>query len=128
MNRRIFSIERAPQAIGPYSQAIIYNDLLFVSGQGPVTPSARKVIDSTLQGQTRQILCNLRTIIEDAGFSMENVLKVTAYLADINDFPAFNKVYQEFFGTSRPARACIQAGKLPGQWKAEIDAIVGRGG
>lgn len=69
----------------------------------------------------------MKTIIEEAGFSMENVLKVTAFLEDINDFATFNEVYKEFFTSSKPARACIQAGKLPAGWKAEIDAVVGKG-
>ena len=124
--KRIFSTGKAPQPIGPYSQAIIYNDLLFVSGQGPIDPVANKVTADTIEGQTRQILTNIKNIIEEAGFSMGNVLKVTAFLEDINDFPKFNGVYGEFFNDSKPARACIQAGKLPGGWKAEVEAIVGR--
>jgi len=125
-SKQMFSTGKAPLPIGPYSQAIIYNDLLFVSGQGPINPVTNKVDDNTIGGQTRQILTNLKNIIEEAGFSMGNVLKVTAFLDDINDFSAFNKVYEEFFSSSKPARACIQAGKLPGGWKAEVEAIVGR--
>ena len=126
MNKQIFSTDKAPQPIGPYSQAIIYNDLLFVSGQGPIDPVTNKVVDNTVEGQTRRILTNIKTIIEEAGCSMENVLKVTVFLDDINDFATFNRVYGEFFNSSKPARACIQAGKLPAGWKAEVEAIVGR--
>jgi len=112
MNRQIFYTERAPHPIGPYSQAIIYNDLLFVSGQGPVDTATNRVVDNTIEGQTRQILNNIKTIITEAEFSMENVLKVSAFRENINAFVAFNGVYEEFFAGSKPARACIQGGKL----------------
>lgn len=124
--KQIFSTEKAPRPIGPYSQAIIYNDLLFVSGQGPIDPVTNKVVDNTIERQTRQILNNIKTIITEAGFSMENALKVTVFLKNINDFTAFNEVYEEFFTSSLPTRVCIQAGKLPAGWKAEVDAIVGK--
>lgn len=125
-NRQIFSTDKAPQPIGPYSQAVIYNDLLFISGQGPINPEMNKVVDNSVEEQTRQTLSNLETIAEEAGFAMKNVLKVTAFLADIDDFTAFNEVYKEFFANSKPARATIQAGKLPFGWKVEVDAIVGK--
>jgi len=126
MNRQIFLTDKAPQPIGPYSQAIIYNNLLFTSGQGPIDPVTNRVLQNTIEGQSRQALSNLRTVIEEAGFSMENVLKVTVFLGDINDFAIFNKVYTEFFTDSQPARSCVQAGKLPGGWKIEIEAITGK--
>ena len=100
--------------------------MLFISGQGPINPVTNKVIDNTIEEQTRQTLINLETITEEAGFSMKNTLKVTAFLADIDDFTAFNEVYKEFFTNSKPARASIQAGKLPSGWKIEVDAIVGK--
>ena len=126
MNKQIFSTGKAPQPIGPYSQAIIYNDLLFVSGQGPIDPATNKVVDNTIEGQTRQVLNNIKAIITQAGFSMGNALKVTVFLENISLFTAFNEVYEEFFSDSKPARVCIQAGKLPAGWKAEVDAIVGK--
>ncbi len=85
-----------------------------------------KVLESTMEEQTRLTLRNLKSIIEGAGFSMENVLKVTAFLEDMGDFTIFNEVYKEFFYSSKPARACIQAGKLPLGWKVEVDAIIGK--
>ena len=126
MNRQIFSTDKAPQPIGPYSQAIIYNNLLFTSGQGPIDPVTNGVLQNTIEGRSRQALINLRTVIEEAGFSMKNVLKVTVFLGDINDFAIFNKVYTEFFTDSKPARSSVQAGKLPGGWKIEIEAITGK--
>jgi len=127
MNRQAFFTEKAPHPVGPYSQAIICKDLLFVSGQGPVDPVTNKVLDNTIEGQARQILNNIKTIITEAGFSMENTLKVNVFLENINDLTAFNAVYEEFFGGSKPARVCIQASKLPAGWKAEVDAVVGKG-
>ena len=126
VSKQIFLTDMAPQPIGPYSQATMYGDLLFVSGQGPIDPVTNKNFQGTIEEQSRLILRNLQTIIEEAGFSMENVLYTTVFLEDMNDFARFNKVYEEFFSSSRPARACIQAGKLPFGWKAEIEAIVGK--
>jgi len=101
---------------------------MFTSGQGPIDPLTNQVLQGTTEEQTRLTLSNLKTIIEAAGFSMENVLKVTAFLEDMSDFPTFNEVYKEFFASSKPARACIQAGKLPPGWKVEVEAIIGKGG
>jgi len=97
-----------------------------VSGQGPIDPVTNKVLESTVEEQTRLTLRNLKTIIEAAGYSMENVLKVTVFLEDMSDFTIFNKIYEEFLASSKPARACIQAGKLPAKWKVQVEAIVGK--
>jgi 2-iminobutanoate/2-iminopropanoate deaminase len=124
--RQVFSTKNAPLPLGPYSQAIIYGDLLFVSGQGPIDPATNKVVDNNITLQTRQILTNIKAIVEESGFFMSNVLKVTVFLDDIGSFTKFNEVYKEFFDNCKPARSCIQAGGLPGGWKAEVEVIVGR--
>jgi len=126
MNKQVMFTSKAPQPIGPYSQAILYDNLLFVSGQSPIDPETGKTNSTDVEGQTRQVLTNIRNIVEEAGCSLHDVLKVTAFLDDMNNFTAFNKVYEEFFNTSKPARSCIQAGKLPMGWKVEVEAIVGK--
>jgi 2-iminobutanoate/2-iminopropanoate deaminase len=115
----------APQPLGPYSQAVIHNGILYVAGQGPVDPAAGKVVQGTIQEEARQALSNLKAIIEAAGFSLQGVLKTTCFLADMEDFAGFNQVYAEFFTESQPARTTVQAARLPSDIKVEIEAIVG---
>jgi 2-iminobutanoate/2-iminopropanoate deaminase len=112
--------------MGPYSQAIICDGLLYVSGQGPVDPATGQVRRASIEEEARAALDNLRAIIEDAGYSLAGVLKTTCFLADMEDFARFNRVYAEYFPDDPPARTTVQAGRLPNDIKVEIDAIVGR--
>lgn len=125
MERQVFHSDKAPKPKGPYSQAVIHNGLLYVSGQGPVEAATGSIVRGSIEEEARATLNNLRSIIEEAGYALEGVLKVTCYLANMDDFDRFNKVYGEYFPEAPPARTTIQAGKLPMDIKVEIDAIVG---
>ena len=119
----IISTERAPQALGPYSQAIRANGFIFCSGQIPINPAAGTVVDTTAEGQARQAITNLRHVLEAAGAGLDKVVKTTVFLADMNDFATVNAVYAELFGAAKPARSCVQAARLPKDVKIEIEAI-----
>lgn len=125
MNRQVFHTDKAPPAKGPYSQAVIHNEILYVSGQGPVEPATGSIVRGAIEEEARATLNNLKSIIEEAGYTLAGVLKVTCYLSNMDDFSRFNKVYSEYFTDTPPARTTIQAGRLPLDFKVEIDAIVG---
>lgn len=122
MARQVVSTDRAPAAIGPYSQGIITGNLVFTAGQGGVIPGTKTIVEG-VEAQTRQVLENIKAILEAAGTSMERVVKVNVYLADINDFAAMNAVYAEYFPSAPPARTTIQAAALPLGLLVEIEAI-----
>ena len=126
MKKEIITTDRAPAPVGPYSPVVAFGELIFVSGQGPLDPKANALVGGTIQEETRQTLDNIKNILDDVGSSLENVLKVTAYLGDMNDFGEFNEVYAEYFSSNPPARTCIQAGRLPFDIKVEIDVIACR--
>lgn len=105
-----------------YSQAIKYNNLLFLSGQIPVDPETKKVIDGTFEEQIRQTFSNIQAILEAGNSSLDKVLKVTVFLTDMDDFKIMNEIYAEYFKENKPARTCVQA-KLPFNMKIEIDVI-----
>lgn len=115
--------DRAPQAIGPYSQAIKANGFIFASGQIPLDPATMQLIDGGIGAQTERVLNNVRAVLEAAGTTLERVVKTTVFLADMNDFAAMNEVYSAFFGTTRPARSTVQAARLPRDVKVEIEVI-----
>jgi 2-iminobutanoate/2-iminopropanoate deaminase len=123
--RQAFNTDEAPRAKLPYSQAIIHNDILYVSGQGPFDPTSGAFIRGSIEEETRATLRILKIIIEEAGFDLDGVLKTTCYLANMDDFAGFNKAYAECFAQAPPARTTIQAGRLFKDMKVEIDAIVG---
>lgn len=113
---------KAPKAIGPYSQAKVVGDFVFTSGQIPIDPKTNEVNLGTIESQTRQVLENLKAVLEAAGSSLDNAVKVTVYLADMNDFAEMNKVYEQYF-KNKPARSTVQVDKLPKEARIEIDVI-----
>lgn len=120
--KKIISSPKAPAAIGPYSQAVEANGLLFVSGQLPVNPTSGEMAEG-IDAQTRQSLVNLAAILEEAGLSVSDVVKTTVLLSDIADFVAMNAVYAEYFPSGAPARACYQVSALPKGAMVEIEAV-----
>lgn len=123
MERRIIHTDKAPKAIGPYSQAIRSGEFIFCAGQIPLDPATMKLVEGDITVQTRRVLTNLSNVLEAAGSSLSRVVKTTVFLADFNDFAAMNAVYAEFFGEQPPARSTIQAGRLPAGALVEIEAI-----
>ncbi|HNP87441.1 MAG: RidA family protein [Chloroflexi bacterium SZAS-1] len=126
MPRTVVATANAPQAIGPYSQAITLDNLVFCSGQIPLTP-AGTLAEGDITAQTRQVLTNLQAVLQAAGSSLGNVLKTTVFLADMNEFAAMNAVYAEFFAGEPPARSTVQVSRLPRDVRVEIEAIAVRG-
>ena len=114
----------APAAIGPYSQAIRAGDLLFVSGQVPIDPATGELIRGDVAAQTHRVLQSLDAIVRAAGATLDDVVKTTVYLADMNDFVAMNRVYATWFADPAPARAAVQVARLPKDAQIEIDAII----
>lgn len=119
----IIRTDRAPEAIGPYSQAVRANGMVFASGQIPLDPATMQIVDGDIRVQTERVLLNLKAVLEAAGTSLEKVVKTTVYLVDMNEFAAMNEVYASFFGESRPARATVQVARLPRDVRVEIDVI-----
>ncbi|NIN11587.1 MAG: hypothetical protein GTN62_08795 [Gemmatimonadales bacterium] len=115
--------DKAPQAIGPYSQAIIVGDHVFTAGQIPLDPATMEMTGGNVAEQTDRVLRNLAAVLEAAGSDLSRVIKTTVYLADMADFAAMNEVYAKHFGSHKPARAAIQAAALPKNASVEIDAI-----
>ena len=123
--KKIISTNRAPAAIGPYSQAVKFGEFLFVSGQIALDPQSGDFIDGDIEAQTAQVLENLKAIIEAAGMKMANVLKCSCFLSDMNDFVKFNSVYERYFGDSAPARETVEVSRLPKDMRVEVSAICG---
>ena len=119
----IVATDRAPRAIGPYSQAVRAGNLIFASGQIPIDPATGEFVSGGITEQTEQVLRNISAVFEAAGITLAQVVKTTVFLADIDDFTAMNEVYARFFGENRPARATVQAARLPRDAKIEIEAI-----
>jgi 2-iminobutanoate/2-iminopropanoate deaminase len=125
MNERI-ATPNAPQAIGPYSQAIRHGELLFVSGQIALDPQTGNLIEGDIEAQTEQVLKNIAAIIDAAGMSLKDVVKCTCFLKDMNDFVNFNAVYEKYFGQSLPARETVEVARLPKDVMVEVSAICAR--
>jgi 2-iminobutanoate/2-iminopropanoate deaminase len=121
--KRIISTDRAPKAIGPYSQAVISGGLAFLCGQGPIDPATGRVVEGDVTAQTERVLQNLSAVLEASGSSTARVLKVTVFLADLNDFQKMNQVYSRYFPVDPPARTTVEAARLPLDILVEIDAI-----
>lgn len=123
MEFSIISTDRAPRSASPLSQATRFGSLLFVSGQVPVDPATGKPVGGDIEVQTRQVMENLRAVIEAAGGSMDRVLKTTCFLTDIANAPVFNQVYASYFPNNRPARSTFEVSRLAGDILVEIEAI-----
>lgn len=123
MHRTVISTERAPAAIGPYSQAIAAGNLIFLSGQLPIDPATGALIDGDIAAMTRQIFRNIETVLAAAGSTMSKVVKVTVFMADLNDFQAMNAAYAEFFPHDPPARSTVQVARLPRDARIEIEVV-----
>lgn len=122
MNEKI-ATPNAPQAIGPYSQAIQSGNFLFVSGQIAIDPQTADIIEGDIEAQTEQVLKNITAIIEAAGMSLQDVVKCTCFLKDMNDFVKFNGVYENYFGEILPARETVEVSRLPKDVLVEVSAI-----
>lgn len=121
--KETISTEKAPGAIGPYSQAVKTENFVFCSGQIPIDPATGEFVSNDVAEQTRQVLNNLIAVLEAAGTDLNNVVKTTVFLADMNDFTAMNEIYAEFFSENKPARATVQAARLPRDARVEIECI-----
>jgi 2-iminobutanoate/2-iminopropanoate deaminase len=121
--KQCIQTQSAPAAIGPYSQAVQANGLLFVSGQIPLDPATGQLVAGDIRAQTERVLNNLKAIVEATGSSLARVVKTTVYLADLHDFAAMNEVYARFFSADPPARATVGVGRLPRDARLEIDLI-----
>ena len=121
--REIVSTDKAPGAIGPYSQAIKTGGLIFCSGQIPIDPITGEFVSNDIAEQTEQVLKNLTAVLEAGGTNLANVVKTTVFLADMSDFAAMNEVYGRYFSENKPARATVQAARLPRDAKVEIECI-----
>jgi 2-iminobutanoate/2-iminopropanoate deaminase len=123
MKREVVHTDMAPKAIGPYSQAIRTDSLIFAAGQTGIDPATGEVVSGGLEAQTRQVLTNLQNVIEKAGSSFKYVVKTTVFLRDMNDFAKMNAIYAEYFGENPPARSTIAVAGLPKNGLVEIEAI-----
>lgn len=119
----VIATEKAPAALGPYSQAIRVNGMIYCSGQIPINPATGTIEATTIEEQTAQSISNLRNVLEKAGSSLSNVVKTTVFIKDMNDFAALNKVYAEMFGDTKPARSCVEVARLPKDVLVEIECI-----
>ena len=123
ITKEIISTDKAPGAIGPYSQAIKVSDFVFCSGQIPIDPATGEFVSQDVAEQTKQVLKNLSAVLEAAGSGLDKVVKTTVFLADMGDFAAMNDVYAECFSENKPARATVQAARLPRDARVEIECI-----
>ena len=125
--KKVLYTALAPEAVGPYSQAIASNGIIFTSGQIPVNPATGKVEAATIEEQTEQVMENLHIVLAQGGVAFDRVVKTTCFLADMNDFEAFNRVYAKYFPENPPARSCVEVSTLPMGIKLEIEAIAVQG-
>ena len=121
--KQVIATAAAPSAIGPYSQAIQVGNLLYTSGQIPIDPATGQIVEGGIEAQTRQSLLNVQAILKEAGVTMSSVVKTTVFMADMNDFPAMNAVYAEFFTQPFPARSAVAVKTLPKGALIEIEVV-----
>ena len=119
---KIIHTEKAPAAVGPYSQAIVIGDLVYTSGQIPLDPATGNIVQGDVQAQTEQVMTNLGAVLEEAGASFESAVKTMCFLADMNDIGAFNEIYAKYF-TGKPARSCVAVKELPKGALCEVEVI-----
>jgi len=119
----VVSTDKAPGAIGPYSQAVKVNGMVFCSGQIPIDPVTGSFVSDDIAEQTEQVLRNLNAVLESAGSGLDRVVKTTVFLSDMEDFAAMNEIYSKYFDANKPARATVQAARLPRDAKVEIDCV-----
>jgi 2-iminobutanoate/2-iminopropanoate deaminase len=120
---KTIATEQAPRAIGPYSQAVIWQGLAFLSGQIPLDPATNQIVEGDIAAQTERVLENLKAVLEACGSSLARVLKTTVYLKDLAEFPRMNEVYARYFPHHPPARATVEVARLPRDVRVEIDAV-----
>ena len=125
--KKVLYTALAPEAVGPYSQAIASNGIIYTSGQIPVNPATGKVEATTIEEQTEQVMENLHIVLAQGGVAFDRVVKTTCFLADMNDFEAFNRIYGKYFPENSPARSCVEVSTLPMGIKPEIEAIAVQG-
>lgn len=123
MKREIVSTDRAPKAVGPYSQAVRVGDFIFAAGQAAIDPATGKLVEGDIAAQTRQVLKNLSAVLEAVGSSLAQAVKTTVFLTDMDDFAAMNSVYAEFFPTDPPARSTVEVARLPLGALVEIEVV-----
>ena len=123
--KKIVATDKAPAAIGPYSQAIQFSGLLFVSGQIGIDPGTGEFVEGNIEAQTKQVLENLKAIIEEGGMALKDVLKCSCFLKNMDDFATFNSIYENYFGANPPARETIEVARLPKDALVEVSAICG---
>lgn len=122
MNKQVIKTDNAPEAIGPYSQGIIVGDFVYTSGQIPINPKTG-IMETDIKLATKQSMENIKAILEEVGTSLENVIKTTIFLKDLNDFNVVNEVYATYFNENNPARSCVEVARLPKDAVIEIEAI-----
>ena len=123
MATTVVATDKAPGAIGPYSQAIKLNNLVFTAGQIPLDPATGKLVEGDIAAQTERVMQNLQAVLEAAGSSLGQVVKTTCFLANMDEFAAFNEVYARYFSENRPARSTVQAARLPAGARVEVECI-----
>ena len=123
MSREIISTDQAPAAIGPYSQAVKTNGLVFVSGQLPINPATGELVSGDIRAETRQTMTNVGAILSAAGSAFDRIIKTTLFISDMEQFAVINEVYAEFFAGNPPARACVEVARLPKDARVEVEAV-----
>ena len=124
--KKVFSTQKAPAAIGPYSQAIRFGKFLFISGQIPINPDTMETVKGTIEDQAVQVISNIKAILESAGMDLTDVVKTTLFLTRLEDFDRVNKIYKSYFADNPPARSTIEVSRLPKDADIEIEAIACR--
>ena len=121
--KEIISTTKAPAAIGPYSQAVKMGNMIYTSGMIPLVPETMQIAEGGVQEQTKQVLENLKALLESAGSSLEKVIKTTVFIKDMNDFPKINEIYGQYFTANQPARSCVEVARRPKDVLVEIEVI-----
>lgn len=122
--KRCFLTEKGPKAIGPYSTAVVHDDIAYFSGMIPIDPASGKVVTGGVEAEARQVFENIKTVLDEVGLSLNGVLKTTVFLTDLNDFQKVNAIYAEYFGPNYPARSCVEVSRLPAGAQVEVEVIV----